>query len=375
MDEFIPVSAPLFLGNEKKYLIDCVDSGWVSSEGSYVKKFEESFARYTHRKYGVSVCNGTLGLDLAFTLLDIQKGDEVLLPSFTIISCVLPIVKRDAIPVTIDCDQETWNLDATQVESLITPKTKAIVLPHIYGLCSDIDVILELAKKYNLKVIEDACQAHGQFYKDRPCGSFGDISVLSFYANKSITTGEGGMLLMNDPVLYEKAKSQRNLCFLDEKRFYHEELGQNLRISNLQAALGLAQLENIEELLLRKRNIGLHYLECLADLNSIQLPLESTSYTKNQFWAFGICLEDDLPVNVETVRKKLYEANIGTRPFFYPIHLQPVLIKKGLFKGVSHPISSQIARRGFYLPSGAGLSLASIQYISKTLKRILREYM
>ena len=245
---FIPVNEPLLKGNEKKYLNECIDTNWISSEGPFVKKFEEGLASYVGRKYAVAVTNGTAALELAIEALGIGEGDEVIMPSFTIISCAQAIVKAKATPILIDSDYATFNMKVEDIEAKITPNTKAIMIVHIYGLPVDMDPVLELARKYNLKVIEDAAEMHGQTYNGKMCGSFGDISIFSFYPNKHITTGEGGMVLMDDEFLLEKCTSLRNLCFLPgADRFIHRNLGWNLRMTNIQAALGVAQLEQIDE--------------------------------------------------------------------------------------------------------------------------------
>jgi perosamine synthetase len=277
----IPVNEPLLDGNEKKYLLECIETGWISSEGAFVNQFEEQFAAKVGRKYGVAVSNGTAALDLAVVALKIGKGDEVILPTFTIISCAAAIVRSGAVPVVVDCDPITWNMDVSQIETKITSKTKAIMIVHIYGLPVDLDPLLAIAHKYGLKIIEDAAEMHGQTYKDLPCGSFGDISTFSFYPNKHITTGEGGMLVTDNAQIAEHCRSLRNLCFQPQKRFVHEELGWNFRMTNLQAAIGVAQLERIDEFVVRKRAMGGKYTELLANIPGLQLPLAKTEYANN----------------------------------------------------------------------------------------------
>jgi perosamine synthetase len=260
----IPVNEPLLNGNEKKYLNQCIDTGWISSEGPFVEQLEQKFAARVGRKYGIAVSNGSVALDAAVAALEIGKGDEVILPTFTIISCAAAIVRAGAIPVVVDCDRNTWNMDVSQIEAKITSRTKAIMVVHIYGLPVDMEPVLALADKYGLYVIEDAAEVHGQTYKGIPCGSFGNISTFSFYPNKHITTGEGGMLLTDDEQLAQRCRSLRNLCFQPQKRFVHEELGWNMRMSNLQAAIGVAQLERLDEFIARKRRMGQVYTELLA---------------------------------------------------------------------------------------------------------------
>lgn len=370
MSSFIPVNEPLLDGNERKYLLECLDTGWISSEGPFVKRFEEEMARKVARKYGVAVCNGSVALDLAVAALGIGAGDEVIMPSFTIISCAAAVVRAGATPVLVDSDPKTWNMDVSQIESKITKKTKAIMVVHIYGLPVDMDAVLAIAQKYNLKIIEDAAEAHGLFYRDRPCGSFGDISIFSFYPNKHVTTGEGGMVLMNDEALYKKCQSMKNLCFKPEKRFVHDELGWNYRMTNLQAALGVAQLEKLEKSAQLKRNMGEKYTKLLSGIDNIELPLAKTDFADNIYWVYGIVLKDTVPFDAEIAMKKLAEKGIGTRPFFFPMHEQPVFRKMGLFSGENYPIAERIARRGFYIPSGLALKEEQIDIVAQKLKEI-----
>jgi perosamine synthetase len=366
----IPVNTPLLNGNEKKYLIECIDTGWISSEGPFIKKFEEQFAQKVGRKYGIAVSNGSVALDAAVLALGIKAGDEVIMPTFTIISCAAAIVRAGAIPVLVDSDNDTWNMDVNLVEEKITPKTKAIMLVHIYGLPVDMDPILALARKYNLKVIEDAAEMHGQTYNGKPCGSFGDISTFSFYPNKHITTGEGGMIMTDDPELAEKCRSLRNLCFIPEKRFVHHELGYNFRMTNLQAALGLAQLEQLDDFVVRKRAMGKRYTDRLQAIKEIQIPVPATSYAQNIYWVFGIVTQSEEITN--EVVKKLGEKKIGTRPFFWCMHEQPVFQKAGLFKNEHYPVAEKIARQGFYVPSGLGLSNEEIDIVCDNVETFFK---
>lgn len=258
-----------------------------------------------------------------------------------------------------------------QIEAKITPKTKAIMVVHIYGLPVDMAPVLTLAQKYGLQVIEDAAEMHGQTYKGQPCGSFGDISTFSFYPNKHITTGEGGMLVTDDDTLAERCRSLRNLCFQPQQRFLHEELGWNLRMSNLQAALGVAQLERLDEFVSRKRRMGQRYTELLADIPGIQLPLPRTDYAENIYWVYGLVLKDEVPFDAAKAMRLLAEHQIGTRPFFGPMHEQPVFRKMGLFHGESYRVAERIARRGFYIPSGMALTDEQIERVADIVKKIL----
>ncbi len=367
----VPVNEPLLNGNEKKYILECIKTGWISSEGPFIKEFEDKFAKKVNREFGIAVANGSAALEIAIAALNISKGDEVIMPTFTIISCAAPIVRVGAKPVLVDSDPKTWNMDVTQIEDKITSKTKAIMIVHIYGLPVDVDPILKLAKKYHLKLIEDAAEMHGQTYKGKPCGSFGDISVFSFYPNKHITTGEGGMVLTNDEKLAERCRSLRNLCFQAKKRFIHEELGWNFRMTNLQAALGLAQLERLEEFVKRKRVMGKLYTRLLSKIDRIQLSPERTEYAKNIYWVFGIVLSEKVRFDAEEAMKRLAELKIGTRPFFWPMHKQPVFLKMGFFKNEKYPVAEILSTRGFYLPSGLALSKQQIKQVVNSVKSII----
>lgn len=369
----IPVNEPLLNGNEKKYLNECIDTGWISSEGSFIIRFEHEMSAYIGRKYAVTVTNGTAALEMAIVALDIQAGDEVIMPSFTIISCAQAVVKAGAIPVLIDSEYDSFNMCVEQIEAKITKKTKAVMIVHIYGLPVDLEPILELAKKYDLKVIEDAAEMHGQTYNNKKCGSFGDISIFSFYPNKHITTGEGGMILTNDEDIYNRCKSLRNLGFSSDssKRFIHEELGWNLRMTNLQAALGVAQLERIEEFVEKKRWIGNSYQELLKDIDGINLPIKSKQFSENIYWVFAITLKDEHPKTAQQVMKELGAKGVGTRPFFYPMHQQPVFKKMDLFKNESYPNAEKLYANGFYIPSGLALTESQIFEVSKVLHEVL----
>ncbi len=368
---YIPVNKPLLSGNEKKYLIECIETGWISSEGSFVRNFEEKFARTVERKYGVAVSSGTAAIDIAIQALDIGEGDEVIMPTFTIISCINQIIRNGAKPVFVDSDPESWNMDIAQIESKITNKTKAIMIVHIYGLPVDVQPIIELAQKHNLKIIEDAAEMHGQTYRGKVCGSFGDISVFSFYPNKHITTGEGGMIVTDDTRIAERCKSYRNLCFQTQKRFVHEELGWNYRMTNLQAAVGLAQLENLNNHIIRKREIGNLYNELLNGIQQIQLPLAKTGYAENIYWVYGIVLKKTVKANAKEVMNQLAEKNIGSRPFFYPMHKQPVFTQKGMFKNENYPVAENLAEKGFYIPSGLGITNEEIHIVASSIKSII----
>lgn len=367
----IPVNRPILDGNEKKYLNECIDTGWISSEGPFVEKFENDFAARVGRKYGIAVANGSVALDVAVAAVGISPGDEVILPTFTIISCAAAILRAGAIPVLVDCDADTWNMSAAQVEARITSRTRAIMVVHIYGLPADMDALEAIAARHNLQIIEDAAEMHGQTYRARPCGSFGSVSTFSFYANKHVTTGEGGMLVTDDAAVAEKCRSFRNLCFNPKKRFVHDELGWNFRMSNLQAAVGLAQLERLDEFIIRKRAMGALYNRLLHDVSSVQRPLPRNDAAENIYWVYGIVLGDEIGFEAGEAVRRLGARGIACRPFFWAMHEQPVFQKMGLFEGERHPVSERLARRGFYLPSGLGLTEEEIERSAQALKEIL----
>lgn len=367
----IPVNRPLFDGNEKKYLDDCIASGWVSSEGPYVKRLEEGVAEAVGVAHGIAVCNGSAALEVAIATLRIGRGDEVIMPSFTIISCAAAVVRAGATPVVVDCLPGTWNMDPTLVAAKITTRTKAIMAVHIYGLPVDMDPILALARQRGLFVIEDAAQQLGQRYKGRPVGSLGDIATLSFYPNKHVVTGEGGMVLTRSTALADRCRSLRNLCFDAERRYIHYELGWNFRMSNLQAAVGVAQLERLEDTLARKRRVGRWYRERLADHPLLRLPVERTDYADNIYWVFGVTLKDDVPFDAAGAIAKLRAKGVAARHFFWPMHLQPAFLDRGLFAREHCPNAERIARRGLYLPSGVGMTEAEVDEAARALKSIL----
>ena len=373
MTGFIPVNEPVLDGNEKRYLAECVDTGWISSEGPFVREFETRFAGRVGRKHGIAVCNGTAALDLGAAALRLGPADEVIMPTFTIISCASAITRLGATPVLIDCDAATWNMNVRDIEARINPKTKAIMVVHLYGLPVDMDPVTDVAQRHGLMIIEDAAEMIGQTYRGKPCGSFGALSTFSFYPNKHVTTGEGGMVVTDDDALAERCRSLRNLAFEPPpaRRFVHEELGWNFRMTNLQAAVGLAQLERIDEFIARKRHAFARYMELLGGVDGIQLPVTCTDFADNINWVFGVVLADSVPFDAEVAMKKLADLGIGTRPFFWPMHEQPVYAQAGLFAGERHPNAERIARRGFYLPSGLGLTDEQMIRVAEAVRRIL----
>jgi len=373
MTSFIPVNTPDLSERERDYLLNCIDSGWISSEGPFIKSFEEKFSEQVGRKHGISVANGSAALDVAVAALGIGPGDEVIMPTFTIISCPAAVVRAGAMPILLDSDPATWNMDIDQIEARITPRTRAIMVVHIYGLPVDVGPVLELAKRYGLYLIEDAAQMHGQTWDGKPCGSFGNISTFSFYPNKHVTTGEGGMIVTDDAELAERCRRLRNLCFIPERRFVHEELGWNYRMTNMQAALGLAQLERLDEFVARKRRMGARYNELLRDVPGLVLPPSGSAHAQSIYWVYGLLVEEGFPFEADTVMRQLERRGIGSRPFFWPIHEQPVFLKKGWYAGERHPVAENMARRGFYVPSGLALQDDQQERVAEALHEVMTE--
>ena len=373
MADLIPVNRPDLGGRERDYLLECIDTGWISSEGPFVERFEKAMAAKAGRKHGIAVANGTAAIDIAVAALDVGAGDEVIMPTFTIISCAAALVRAGATPVLVDSEAGSWNMDVNQVARRITPRTRAIMVVHIYGLPVDMGPILALAEKHGLAIIEDAAEMHGQTWNGRPCGSFGAVSTLSFYPNKHVTTGEGGMVLTDDPELAERCRGLRNLCFVPEQRFVHQELGWNFRMTNMQAALGVAQVERLEEFVIRKRQMGACYNKLLANIPGLELPPASAPYADSIYWVYGLVLSESVPFDAKEMMKRLAQKGIGTRPFFWPMHEQPVFQKMGLFKNEQHPVSERLARRGFYLPSGLGLADGEQERSAAAVREILAD--
>ena len=371
--KFIPVNTPLINDKDALCVSRSIKTGWISSEGPDVKDFEKKIANFLNRKFGCAVSSGTAALEIAIKSLNLNKDDEVIMPSFTIISNAIAIIKSSAKPILVDVNLDTWNIKIEDIEKKITNKTKCLMIPHIYGLANDMDRILKIAKKYKLYVIEDAAEVLGLKYKKKQCGSFGDISILSFYANKHITTGEGGMLLTNDPSLNKKFKDYRNLCFGSKKnRFNHRDIGWNYRYTNMQAALGLSQLKRINNIIKKKHEIGNYYYNHFKNIKNIILQPNRLSYCKNIYWVFGIVIKKNNKTKIKEIVEKLTNKNIGTRPFFWPMHKQDVFKKKGYFKNISLPNSEFIAKNGFYLPSGLGLTSTELRFIKDAVISILK---
>ena len=365
-----PVSSPYITKKDIDSVNRVLKSGWISSDGPEIKKFEKKFSRFVGRKYSVAVSSGTAALEIAIKALNIKENDEVLIPNFTIISNALAVVRQQAKPVLIDCNLTDWNIKIEDIEKNISKKTKAIIVTHIYSFPNEMDKILKICKKYNLLVIEDAAEVLGISYKNRMCGSFGDISTFSFYANKQVTTGEGGMLSVNSFKIYEKCKSLRNLCFGKLNRFNHDDIGWNYRVTNIQAALGLSQLKNIKHVVKQKMKIGNYYYKKLNKNPNIQILPPSNVFAKNIYWVVGIVIKKG-KITASMLSKKLAKYGIMTRSFFWPMHKQEIFLKQKTFKKKKFPNSEHLSKYGLYLPSGLLLKKREIHYICKKLNEIL----
>jgi perosamine synthetase len=377
----IPVNEPLLAEEDFTALADTFRTGWISSAGKYVDEFENSWAAYCGVKHGIAVSNGTTALQVAVEAIGIKAGDEVIMPSFTIVSCASAVVRAGGVPVLIDCDPLIFNMRVDLIEAKITPRTRAIMVVHMYGHPTDMDTVMALAAKYDLKVIEDAAEVHGAQYQSgrdsaapvwKKCGGMGVIATFSFFANKLITTGEGGMVITNDDALAERSRSLRNLCFRSDRRFLHTEHGYNYRITNMQAAVGVNQVRRIEDIVARKRWAAAEYTKRLSDLPMLQLPMEHP-WGRSVFWVYSLLLADEVPFDAAEFARRLKARGIDSRPFFLGMHEQPLFQDMGLFKGERYPVSERIARRGLYVPSGLALTLEQIEQVSDVVRAIMRE--
>jgi len=366
MKKRIPVADPDLSGNELKYVTNCIKSGWISSNGPYVAEFGEKFARYCGVTYGIPVSNGTTALHLALLALGIGNGDEVLVPSLTFVATANAVLYTGAKPVFLEADKDTWCLDPTDIERKITSKTKAIIPVHLYGHPADMDSITRIADKYGISVIEDAAEAHGALYHEKKVGSFGKIACFSFFGNKTITMGEGGIVLTNDNTLAQRVKYLRDGARdRSVNRYYHTELGYNYALTNLQAAVGLAQLEKIDEFISKKRKIAQIYRNGFINYDKVVFSPEQKGI-KSTYWMSSIVLGDKNKISRDSLIEKLKNAGIETRPFFDPLHSLPYINSK-----VKLPVVDYLAGHGLNLPSGVKLTEDDIKYIVKTVKEIL----
>ncbi|EKD78353.1 MAG: hypothetical protein ACD_41C00364G0005 [uncultured bacterium] len=365
----VPVNSPLVSAEAKRNVAEAMDTGWISSAGKFVEEFEQGFAHYLGMKHGIAVSNGTAALHVALLAVDIGPDDEVIVPAFTMMSTILAVLYTGAKPVFVDCELETYNIDVSKIAEKITAKTKAIMPVHIYGHACEMDEILALAKKHNLHVIEDAAEAHGGEYKGKKCGTMSELSCFSFYVNKIVTTGEGGMVLTNDDTLAHKCRKLKDLYHSDAKRFIHEQVGYNYRLTNVQAAIGCGEIKHIEEYIAKKQWMADFYGEHLADVPGLRLPI-TKSYVKNVYWMYGVLVDPaKFGMDKDALRSRLKELGVDTRDFFYSPNVQPVLLERFGQMG-DFPNTDYIAANGLYLPSGLALTEEQASYVCQQLKQI-----
>ena len=363
----IPVAQPNFIGNEREYVIDCMDTTWISSAGKYVNQFEESFAKFCETKYAASCCNGTVALHLPLLAWDIKEGDEVIIPALTYIATCNAVKYVNATPVFVDVDPETWNIDPKKIEEKITEKTKAIIVVHLFGNPVDMDPIMDIARKHNLYVIEDAAEAHGAIYKGKKVGSIGDVGTFSFFGNKIITTGEGGMVVTNDNKLNEKMRLLKGQGVDPQKRYWHTVVGYNYRMTNIEAAIGLAQLEKIETHIGLRREIMKKYEQYLQPIKEYISFQKITEESESIYWMVSISFNDNVALERDLIMQKMQEAGIETRPVFYVINEMPPYKSDEKFE-----CASKIAENSINVPTYGTLSDEDIKYVCDTLIEIVK---
>jgi perosamine synthetase len=363
--KIIPVCEPALGGNENRYVLDCLNTNWISSAGKYVSLFEEAFSRKVGCEQGIACVSGTTALHLIMAALGLGPGDEVIIPTFTMIATAYAVSYTGARPVFVDSEQRTWNMDIGQIEAKITERTKAIIVVHTYGHPVDMDSVLAIAARHNLYVVEDAAEAHGADYQGRPAGSLADAAAFSFYANKIITTGEGGMVTTNNSQVAEAVRTLRDHAFSKERHFWHKYMGYSFRMTNLQAAVGLAQTEQMDGFVSQRRENAALYTSLLQDVPGLRLPMEEP-WAKNVYWMYGVLVEDEFGLTRDKLRQRLAGRGIETRTFFIPMHIQPIYHAD--YPGERYPVAEDLCRRGFYLPSASSLTRHEIEFIAQAVR-------
>ena len=366
----IPVAAPVLAGREKEYVADCMESGWISSGGKYIELFETAFAEFCGVRHAITCCNGTVALHLALVALGVGPGDEVLVPTLTFVATANAVTYCGARPVFVDSEPETWNLDPAQVEAKITPRTKGIIAVHLYGHPAEMDALRGVADSHGLFLLEDAAEAHGALYKGRRAGSLGDVAAFSFYANKIIATGEGGMVVTNDDALASRLRLLRGQGMDPERRYWFPVVGYNYRMMNIPAAIGLAQVERAEWHVSRRREVANTYLRLLGDAPSLRWQAEH-EWARHAYWMFSVILGDETPVSRDALMARLQAQGVETRPVFYPVHLLPPYREAA--RGEEFPVAEELARRGLSLPTWAGLSTDDLSYVCERLRACLSD--
>jgi len=369
----ISVFEPEIGDTEAAYVLDSLKRGMISGtiRGDYTGRFEALAAASCETQFGVTTTSGTTALALAVASLGLTAGDEVLVPSLTNIATAFAVLYAGAKPVFLDSEDITWNIDPKRIREKVTPRTRAIIPVHVYGHPVDMDPVMSLAAEFGLYVIEDNAESHGGEYKGRRTGGIGHIGCLSFYINKIVTTGEGGMLVTNDSAIAEKARCLKNLGYSDRDRYIHSDLGYNFRLTNLQAAIGVAQMEKIDVLIERRRRLASMYTERLRGIAGLHLPVEQP-WAKNVYWMYSLVLEPEL-ASRDSVRDRLLAKGIETRNFFYPLHRQPVFQNMGIVaKDESLPVSESLGDNGLYLPSSPSLPEETIDFICNAFRSALQ---
>lgn len=360
------VCEPTLLGNEREYILDCVTSNWISSKGQYITRFEDAFRAFCGTQHAVSCTSGTTALHLAMATLGIGPGDEVIIPTFTMIATANAVRYTGATPILIDAELDTWNIDIDQIASHITSRTKAIIVVHTYGHPVDMDKVNALALQHNLPVIEDAAEAHGAEYKGQRIGGLATAAAFSFYGNKIATTGEGGMIVTDNTEYADLARNLKEHAFSNERHFWHQYVGYNYRMTNIQAAIGLAQVEQLDTLVTRRRHNAALYTEMLQDIEGITTPPENSD-VKNVFWMYGILLDHTFGMSRNQLREALAARGIETRTFFIPIHFQPIYYHQYTER---YPNAEHLCQWGLYLPSSSNLTESDIQYTTDAIREI-----
>ena len=364
--KFIPVYEPRLSGKEKEYLLDCLETNWISSIGKYIAKFEDKFSKFCGRKYGVATSNGTSALQLALLVMGIGPGDEVIAPDLTFVASANAVTYTGAKPVFVDVDEKTWAINPQKIPEKINPLTKAIMVVHLYGHPANMDLLRALARQHKLLLIEDAAEAHGALYKGRKIGSLSDLACFSFYGNKIITTGEGGMVVTNSASMAQKARFLRDHGMSRRRRYWHTAIGYNFRLTNIQAAIGLAQLEKIGETISLKRKIARLYNQYLTGIKGLTLPKEA-SWAKNVYWMYSVLVNPAFGISRDELGTKLKKSGIDTRPFFVPLHKLPPYRD---FK--NYPVAEKLSKTGLNLPSSPALTKSEIKYISEKIRKCQR---
>jgi perosamine synthetase len=363
--KIIPVCEPTLAGNESRYVMDCLNTNWISSAGKYIDLFEQAFSQKVGCEHGIACVSGTAALHLITAALGLGPGDEVIIPTHTMIATAYAVSYTGARPVLVDSERHTWNMDISQIEAKITDRTKAIIVVHTYGHPVDMDAVLEIARRRKLYVVEDAAEAHGAEYKGRPAGSLGDAAAFSFYANKIITSGEGGMVTTNNAELAKTVRTLRDHAFSKERHFWHKYIGYSFRMTNLQAAIGLAQTEQMDGFVKRRRENAALYTSLLREMPGLTLPAEEP-WAKNVYWMYGLLVEDEYGLTRDELRRCLAERGIETRTFFIPMHLQPIYYAD--YRGELFPVAEDFCRRGLYLPSASSLTQHEIEFVVQEVK-------